>query len=565
MLGIVRAYRREDFAPDVVAGLAVTVVTVPQALAYAFLAGLPPQAGLYACLAPMALYAVLGSSRQLVVGPVAIAALMVATALAEHAPAYSERYAQIAVVLSLQVGLFLCLLRLARLGGLASLLSHPVIAGFVNGAAILIIVSQLASLGGLSKTPVAGLGTQLVALGGSLAAVDPAAVLVGAASLAALWAVRRHGAKLLPGARRDHPVSRTGPVLVAAAASAAVVFFDLEIDTVGVVPAGLPSFQAPFFDPALWWELAPHAALVALVAFAESYSVARTLASRQHQAIDANQELVALGSANIGAAFFAAYPVAGSFSRSSVNQAAGARTPVSVLVCACMIVLTLLWLTPLFAHLPRAALAAIVITAVWGLMNFRSLRDHWRFHRADALTHVATFAGVLVAGVEAGLLIGVAVSLALFLRGYRDPHIAAVGRIPGTPHFRNVERYAVETSPHIVAARVDGSLFFANADQVEARLLGLAEGPEARHLVLVMTAVNFVDASALEMLRRLAATLRKRDVALHFSDAKGPLRDQLEHARLAEWLSGRVFETTDDAVSRLTDNAGRWVWRSEAP
>ena len=566
ILGIARSYRREDFAHDTVAGLVITVITVPQALAYAFLAGLPPQAGLYACLAPMALYALLGSSRQLVVGPVAIAALMVATALAEHAPAYSDRYVQIAAVLSLQVGCFFWLLRLARMGGLASLLSHPVIAGFVNGAAILIIASQLASLGGLSKTPVAGLGTQLAALAGSFAVVDPVAVLVGAASLAALWVVRRHAGALVPGARRDHPVSRAGPMLVAAAASAAVVFFDLPVDTVGVVPAGLPSFQAPIFDLALWWDLAPHAALVALVAFAESYSVARTLASRQHRTIDANQELVALGGANIGAAFFGAYPVAGSFSRSSVNQAAGARTPVSVLVCACVIVLTLLWLTPLFAHLPRAALAAIVISAVWGLMNFRSLRDHWRFHRADAIAHLATFSGVLTAGVEAGLLIGIAVSLALCLRGSRDPHIAAVGRVPGTPHFRNVERHAVETSPRIVAARVDGSLFFANADQVEARLLALAGKPGVRHLVLVMTAVNFLDASALEMLRRLVVALRKKHtVALHLCEVKGPLRDQLEHARLPEWLSGQVFETADAAFNRLTDHAGRWVWRSEAP
>ena len=549
------AYWREDFSHDLVSGLAVAVITVPQALAYAFLAGLPPVAGLYACLVPMALYALFGSSRQLVVGPVAIAALMVATALGEHAPAYSDRYAAIAVVLSLQVGAMLWLLRLARMGGLASLLSHPVIAGFVNAAAILIIVSQVAGLAGLANTPLAGLGDQLATLAGGWAALNPTALAIGAASLALLWVVRRHLRRLLPGARPDHPISRAGPMLVAAAAAGAVVVFELPVETVGAVPAGLPSFALPMFDAALWWDLAPHAALIALVAFAESYSVARSLATRQRQTIDANQELTALGGANIGAAFFGAYPVAGSFSRSSVNQAAGARSQMSVLVCAAVIVVALLWLTPLFQHLPRAALAAIVISAVWRLLDFRALGEHWRFHRADAVTHVATFTAVLAAGVEGGLLIGVAVSVALFLRGAREPHIAVLGRLPGTPHFRNVERFKAETWPEIVAARVDESIFFANAEPVEARLAALT-GAETRHLVLVMSAVNFIDASGLEMLRRLAGTLGERQVRLHFCEVKGPVRDQLEHARLPDWLSGAVHATTDGAVRALAERPG---------
>ena len=549
-----RAYWREDFPHDLVAGLAVTVITVPQALAYAFLAGLPPVAGLYACLAPMAFYALFGSSRQLVVGPVAIAALMVATTLSQYAPAYSDRYAAIAVVLSMEVGVALLLLRLARMGGLASLLSHPVIAGFVNAAAILIIVSQIAGLAGLAKTPPAGLGTQLATLAGSWQAVNPTALAIGVASLALLWVVRAHLGRVLPGARRDHPLCRAGPMLAVAAATGAVVMFDLPVDTVGAVPAGLPRFAAPTFDAALWWDLAPNAAIIALVVFAESYSVARSLATREHRTVDANQELTALGGANIGAAFFGAYPVAGSFGRSSVNQAAGARSQMSVLVCAAVIVVTLLWLTPLFEHLPRAALAAIVVSAVWRLLDFRALGEHWRFHRADAVTHAATFAGVLAVGVEGGLLIGVAASVALFLRVTRAPHIAVVGRLPGTPHFRNVLRFNVETWPEVLAARVDESIFFANADPVEARLLALADRPAVRHLVLVMSAVNFIDASGLEMLRRLSGTLAERRIHLHLCELKGPVRDQLDRARLPDWLAGTVHPTTDDAVGALTGN-----------
>ena len=548
-----RAYWREDFPHDLMAGLAVTVITVPQALAYAFLAGLPPVAGLYACLLPMAFYALFGSSRQLVVGPVAIAALMVANTLGEYAPAYSDRYAAIAVVLSLEVGAVLLLLRLARMGGLASLLSHPVIAGFVNAAAILIIVSQIAGLAGLAKTPPAGLGAQLAALAGSWQAINPTALAIGVASLALLWGVRGHLGRVLPGARRDHPLCRAGPLLVAAAATGAVAMFDLPVDTVGAVPAGLPRFAAPAFDAALWWSLAPNAAIIALVVFAESYSVARSLATRERRAIDANQELTALGGANIAAAFFGAYPVAGSFGRSSVNQAAGARSQMSALVCAAVIVVTLLWLTPLFEQLPRAALAAIVISAVWRLLDFRALGEHWRFHRPDAATHAATFAGVLVVGVEGGLLIGVAVSVALFLRAARAPHIAVVGRLPGTPHFRNVLRFDVETWPEVLIARVDESVFFANADPVEARLLALTARPAARHLVLVMSAVNFVDASGLEMLRRLSGALAARQMRLHLCEVKGPVRDQLEHARLPDWLTGAVHTTADAAVGALAE------------
>ena len=546
----VHGYRRADFGYDLVAGLVLGVVTVPQAVAYAFLAGLPAQAGLYACLAPMVIYAVLGSSRQLVVGPVAIAALMVAATVGEHAPAHSDAYLGITTVLCLQVGILLWLLRLLGMGGIVNLLSHPVITGFVNAAAILIIISQLPAFTGIAIDGGGNAMDRLIGLVSAIGNLDSVAVGIGIASLAALWLVRRYAGLSMHD--RDHPIGRTGPVLVAIAGTGAVAIFGLNVDTVGFVPAGLPELALPPFDLALWLDLAPAAAMIALVTYIESFSIGTTLASKQRGRLDASQELVALGAANIGAAFTGAYPVAGSFSRSSVNAAAGARTSVSALVCAVVIVVTLLWLTPLFENLPHATLAAIIIASIAGIIDFSMLREHWRFFRADVLVHFLALGGVLLLGVQAGLLLGVGAAIVLFVHRSSRPHIAVVGRLGGSAHFRNVDRYATETFPHVAAVRVDENLYFANANQVEDRFLAIVESHgEARHLVLVCSAINFIDTTGLEMLRRLNHTLSARGVALHLSDVKGPVRDQLESTSLAGELSGNLYLTTDEAMREL--------------
>ena len=578
---VARSYRSADLPHDVVAGVAVGMLTVPQALAYALLAGLPAQAGLYACLAPMVIHALLSSSRQLIVGPVAIAALLVAATVGEHAPAYSDAYLGITTVLSLQVGMILTLLRLLQAGGIVNLLSHPVIAGFVNGAAVVIVVSQLAPLTGIGATTPPGDGAvdHIVLLVGRLAEINPTALGLGLGGLVLMALVRRWGPVLLRlrdthGEDIRHALSRTGPVLATVAGTAVVAGFGLDVGVVGSVPAGMPALTVPLFDAQLWWDLVPNALLIALVAFVESYSIGKTLASRERRRIDSHQELVALGAANIGAALSGAYPVAGSFSRSSVNYACGARTPFSALVCAAVIVVTLLWLTPLFRNLPHAVLAAIVIVAVYELTDFRSVLRDWRFYRPDVLTHFATFGGVLLAGVEAGLVIGIGVAVVLFLRGSATPHIAVVGRLADTPHFRNVKRYPVRTWHHLVAVRVDESFYFANADKLENRLADLVDHPQrgaidedaegdgpVEHLLIIMSAVNFIDTTGLEMLERLTHRLADRDVALHLCEIKGPVRDQLEHVAVDEWLTGTVFQTTDDAFSALTQAAGQWVWR----
>ena len=509
----------------------------------------------------------------------AIAALMVASTVGQHAAAYSDAYLGITTVLSLQVGLILILLRLLQVGGIVNLLSHPVISGFVNGAAVVIIISQLAPLTGIATTSRLDDGAvdRLALLVRSVSEVNPTAVALGVGSLLLMAAVRRWGPALVrtgveAGGDGDvrHALGRTGPVLATVLGTAVVAGFGLDVGVVGSVPAGLPELTVPLLDARLWWDLAPNAVLIALVAFVESYSIGKTLAARQRRRIDSHQELLALGAANIGASLSGAYPVAGSFSRSSVNYASGARTPASALVCAVVIVLTLLWLTPLFANLPHAVLAAVVIVAVYELADFRSVIRDWRFYRGDVLTHFATFAGVLVAGVEAGLLIGVGISVVLFMRGSARPHIAVVGRLGDTPHFRNVKRYEVRTWPHLVAARVDESFYFANADTLESRLAELVDTPEGgdpdggqavEHLLIIMSAVNFIDTTGLEMLQRLTHRLARRGVAIHLCEIKGPVRDQLEHVAVDEWLTGRVFQTTDDAFNALTEAAGKWVWR----
>jgi sulfate permease, SulP family len=560
LLDIIRHYRRDDFSHDLLAGLVVGVVTIPQAIAYAFLAGLPAQAGLYACLAPMVIYAVLGSSRHMVVGPVAVAALMVAAAVGTYAPRYDHAHLGLTAVLCLQAGLFLWLLRLFQMGGLVNLLSHPVIGGFVNAAAVLIILSQIPAFTGIDVANGAGGLQLLLDLLAHVDGFEPLTLALATTCLAVLWVVQRHGAALLRAcglALPDgHPVERTGPIVVTVVATAAVVFWNLDgtqgLAVVGFVPPGLPEFVIPPFQWQMWVDLAPAAAMIAVVSYVESYSIGTTLATRRRTRINAHQELIALGAANIGAAFTGAYPVAGSFSRSSVNYQTGARTPVSSLVCMVVIVLTLLFFTPLFARLPQAALAAIIVISVVGLVDLQGARKHWRVHRDDSITEIATFAVVLGFGIETGLLTGVALSIAFFVRQSSRPHVTLVGRIGDTSQFRNVRRYDTETVSQIAAIRIDENIFFANTNQIENKLLKIVQRrPGTHHVLLVCSAVNRIDISGLEMLSRINQSFAAMGIKLHLSDVKGPVMDQLQITDFIAELTGSVFFSTDQAMRDL--------------
>jgi SulP family sulfate permease len=562
LVGTLRRYRREDFGHDLVAGLVVGVVTVPQAIAYAFLAGLPAQAGLYASLVPMVIYAVLGSSRHLVVGPVAVSALMVAAAIGQYAPKYDMSFLAISTVLCLQSGIFLWLLRLSQMGGLVNLLSHPVITGFVNAAAILIIISQLPAITGIGGGGATEPFQQVLGLAGRMDQFNPVALGVAAVCLGLLWLVPRYGVRVWRIFQRDvtdeHPVSRTGPILVTIVAVTAVWMWNLDgefgIAVVGALPSGLPEFTLPPFHWQMWLDVAPSSAMIAVVAYVESYSIGTTLATRERTRVNAHQELIALGASNIGAAFTGAYPVAGSFSRSILGYQTGARSQVAALVCMVVIIVTLMFLTPLFAPLPHAALAAIVVISVLGIMDVQSLRRHWRIHREDSITELATLITVLAFGVETGLLTGVALSIAFFVRTSSRPHVAIVGRIPNTEHFRSARRYDVETFSHVAAIRIDENVYFANANQVENKLLKIIQRrPGTKHVLLVMSAVNMIDVSGLELFYRINQNLEAMGIKLHLSEVKGPVMEQFEATDFIMRLTGSVFFTTDQAMRDLAE------------
>jgi len=555
IIDVLGKYRRRDFSHDLVAGLMVGVIAVPQAIAYAFLAGLPPQAGLYASLVPPLIYAVLGSSPGLSVGPVAVIAIMVAEAVRAHAPAYSDAYLGVTILICLQSGITLWLLRLTQMGGIINLLSHPVISGFINAAAIMIILSQLPALTGIasiSGSPFA----QAKHLLTDIAALNPAALVIGCASLALLWLVQRYGFYLvLPFLRRvgrNHPITRTGPMLVSILSIIAVVWLGLDqghtIATVGEIRAGLPALTLPPLDLALWIELMPASAMIALVAYVQSFSIGTRLAQRKRQRLNSNQELIALGAANIGAAFTGGMPIAGSLSRSTDRG----RTPLTGVVSVAFISITLLWFTPFFGALPHAALAAIIIVSVSDFIDFKPIYRYWTFYRHDSITHIVALLGVLLFGVERGLLIGILVAVALFVRQSSRPHIAIVGRVGNTAAFRNQRRYDVITVPHVMAVRIDENLYFANVNLVEERLLRLASrNPQIRHVLLVCSAINFIDTSGLGMLERINEELARKDVLLHLADVKGPVMDQLKSSDLPTELSGDIFFTTDEAMRNL--------------
>lgn len=553
-------YIRSDFPSDLIAGVITATLLVPQAMAYSQLAGLPPQIGLYASMAPPLLYALVGSSRTMAVGPVAVASLMLAAALGARWPAGSPEYIAGAVVVAGLVGILLTIMSLARLGVVANFLSHPVLSGFTNAAALVILVSQLPSLVGLS-VPRGEVHEVLAGIVANLAQAHIATAALAAAAVTLLLVVSRRGGRVLAAMgipeRHADVLVRIFPLVLVAATTWLVgrLLTDSGIAVAGDIPQGLPPLALPPLQLDVWLDLSGAAVAIALVSFVESLSIARVLAARRRQKVNANRELMGLGVANLGAAFTGASPVCGGFSRSVVNFEAGARTQVAGIVTATMIAFTALFLTPWFYHLPEAVLAAIVVVSIIGLFDLHTLRLCWRYNRADALALAATFLAVLAEGMEAGLLVGVALSAGLFLWRTSRPHAAVVGRVDDTEHFRNVERHAVTTYPGLLAIRVDESLYYANTQALEELLLNsVADRPDVRHVVLICSAVNVIDTSALETLENLAEELRAAGTTLHLAEVKGPVMDGLNRVSLLDKLSpGRVFLSTHEAVRTLVE------------
>ncbi|MGE3772982.1 MAG: SulP family inorganic anion transporter [Gammaproteobacteria bacterium] len=556
-------YGRSQARRDLVAGLVVVVMLVPQSLAYALLAGLPAQAGLYASILPIVVYAAFGSSRTLAVGPVAVLSLMTASALAPLATPGSPEYARLALLLAGLSGAILFALGVLRLGVVANLLSHPVIAGFATGSALLIIVGQLQALAAIPGTGHTALEL-MHALALNAAAFNPTSLALGSSALVLLVLAKRYAASCLRalglGPTAADIGMRLAPVFVVAAATVltAVLALDLRagVKVVGSIPQGLPALAWSLPDAASLRALLLPAAAIALVGFVESVSVAQSLALKRQERIDANRELLGLGAANLAAAAAGGMPVTGGFSRTVVNDAAGAQSPLAGVVAALTMLGVVTTMSGAFEKLPICVLAATIIVPTSSLVDLAALRRAWRYARADGLAFALTALGVVAAGVEVGIALGLLLSLTTVVWQASRPHIAIVGRVPGTEQFRNVNRVAVETLPHVLALRVDENLFFGNVPAVEVELQrALVARPATSDVLLVMSSVSAIDMTALERLEELNRTLAARGMRLHLCDLKGPVRDRLRRSRLFEDLSGREFRFAHEAFDALAADA----------
>ncbi len=559
ILGWAPAYTRTDAQSDLIAAVIVTIMLVPQSLAYAMLAGLPPQIGLYASILPLIAYAIFGTSRALAVGPVAVVSLMTAAAVGQVAVVGTPEYLTAAITLAFLSGLILVAMSVLRLGFLANFLSHPVISGFITASGLLIAASQLKHVLGI-KADGDTLPRLIAGVYDGIAGVNPYTVVIGVSTTAFLFWTRKQLKPLLL-ARGLRPrladlIAKAGPVAAIVASIAAVVGFGLAdkgVRIVGDIPAGLPPFALPSFDLGLWQQLLVPAVLISLVGFVESVSVAQTLAAKRRQRIVPNQELTALGVSNIASALSGGYPVTGGFARSVVNFDAGAQTPLAGAFTAVGIAVATVFLTPLFRFLPQSVLAATIIVAVLSLVDIATIKRTWAYSKADFAAMAVTIAAVLLVGVEAGITAGVTLSLVLFLWRTSRPHMAIVGQVPGTEHFRNIDRHDVITDPAILSIRVDESLYFANARALEDAIYShIAGQPALRHVVLMCPAVNAIDASALESLEAIAHRLQSAGIGFHLSEVKGPVMDALQRSDFLTHFKGRVFLSQFAAIKSLS-------------
>lgn len=554
-----RTYDRKAFSNDMIAAVIVTIMLIPQSLAYALLAGLPPETGIYASIAPIVLYAIFGTSRALAVGPVAVVSLLTASAIGQVAEQGTAGYAVAALTLAFLSGGFLVLMGVFRLGFLANFLSHPVIAGFITASGILIATSQFKHILGVNAH-----GHTLPEMLGSIFAhlseINWITVVIGVLATGFLFWVRKNLKPTLralgtPALLADI-LTKAGPIAAVVTTTLAVWGFGLDaqgVNIVGAVPQGLPPLTLPGFSPDLLGALLVPAILISVIGFVESVSVAQTLAAKKRQRIDPDQELIGLGAANLGAAFTGGYPVTGGFARSVVNFDAGAETPAAGAYTAIGLAIAAVALTPLVYYLPNATLAATIIVAVLSLVDLSILKKTWGYSRADFTAVAATIVLTLGLGVEVGVASGVAISILLHMYKTSRPHVAEVGLVPGTQHFRNINRHKVETDPTLVSLRVDESLYFVNArfleDLIQKRV---TDRCAIQNVVLIFSAVNEVDYSALESLEAINQRLKDMTVGLHLSEVKGPVMDRLKRSHFLDDLNGRVFLSQYDAWDALT-------------
>jgi SulP family sulfate permease len=541
MLQWLKHYQRAQLPGDISAGLVVAMMMIPQGMAYALVAGLPPVVGIYASILPPIVYALFGSSMTQSVGPMAIVSLMTAAVIGPLAPAGSALASVLAAQLALVSGAVLLLCGLLRMGFLANFFSRPVMSGFTVGSAIVIAFDQLRML-----------------LGGDLPHIHAPSAVLGIGSLLLLVLARQYLTGLLkrcgvPATAADI-AAKLAPMLVVLGAvvlMATTGLLEMGVRTTGAVPVGLPHLNLAT-SSAHWRPLLQPGLLIGFIVFLMSMSAAQSLALKRNEKLVSNHELIGLGAANVASALSGGFPVTGSLSRSAVNFAAGANTPLASLITATLLACALLAPTGWLALLPLPTLAATIIVAVLGMLELDILRTAWSYDRGDALAWGATCLGVLALGVEAGVVIGVALSMGTLIWRASRPHIAVLGRIAGSEHFRNIERYPAETQPELLMLRIDANLFFGNVEAVSERIESeLATHPGARHLVLVMTAVSSIDTTALFALSEMNDRMKRRNIGLHLAEVKGPVLDRLRQSDLLQQLNGQLFLSAAMACDHL--------------
>ena len=556
-----KQYTRHDFNSDFFAGIITAILFVPQGIAYAMLAGLPPQVGLYASILPPLIYAFLGTSRTLSVGPVSIAAIMVASALAAPELTSFGSPVEHAIILAAEGGLILLAMALFQMGSLVKFISHPVLSGFTSGASILIIFSQLPNLFGIE---VKSCGNDISCLVTHIQHINPYTAGLGLFSFILLlsmggplraWLTRLNLAKVLVTA-----ISRTAPLLAVVITTSLVTYFQLssnhDVIVVGQVPSGLPELQifSLFTDSSHWLALLPSAIFISIIAYVESIAIATVTANLRAQKIDANQELIALGSANLATAFSGGMPVAGGFSRTMVNFSAGARTQLSMIIAVAILALALIYFTEHFTNIPKTTLAAIILIAIAPLIKFKEIIHTLKHDRSDAVTQITTLLAVIIFGIEEGIALGILVTFIAYLRRVSLPHIAIVGRVEGTEQFRNVERHDVEVWPKLLIIRIDENITFANISFISNFITQkVDERGGIEQIILICSSVTYIDTTAFETLRSLILSLKNQGLTFNLAEVRGPVMDQLTKMNFEDdLLDGKIFFHTIDAVKQHT-------------
>ncbi|MDB4150342.1 SulP family inorganic anion transporter [Pseudomonadales bacterium] len=555
-------YNGEAFRADLIAGIVVLFITVPQVIAYAFLAGLPAETGLYAAIMALLCYAAFGSCRTLAVGPTAILAIMSLESVSAFETPGTVEYTLLASKLAMVTGGVLVLLRIVNFGAVVSFLSHAVVTGFITAAAILIITNQIPSMLGLSAPPDTAVVAVIQHVTSGMDSLNLAAMSIAIGAMSLLWFCRHHLEALLQ-STGIHPrwvgsLVKSAPMYAVILSVAIVWSMGLvqssDVSVVGVIPNQLPTWAQMDLSLVEIQQLLPSALLMSMVIFMESTSIGAAVASKRREKIEPNQELVGLGLANLGSAMVGGFPVAGSFARTIVNFSSGAVTPVASLVTCVLVVITLVWFAPWFYYLPKAVLSAIIVMSAIQLIDLHGIQKTFQFNRIDSVTFAGTFLAVLGLGVETGILAGIAISFLLLIRSSSKPHIAVVGRVGNTETFRNVLRYEVETSPQVLALRIDESIYFVNTRYIEVFVFNkIADSPAIKHVILICSSANFIDTSGLEMLELLQDSLAEVGVTLHLAEVKGPVMDKLKETEFFVNMKGNVYFSTDVALKDLAE------------